>query len=349
MTTATLAAYPTTMLRRSPRREGAAAPHPSPPPSTDAAAAEDTRFVFHPSFEAPQAEEELFGPGGMKVAVSTWSPLECPDAASGPTNSPALTSPEESLLFRRYNYARYRLCGLLSGNSPGDPAAARETALWRKRASQMRVMLVRANLALVYAMARRSYISGVESADLISEGSMALLRSIENFDVSRGAKFSTYACRSILKAFGRMAKRDQRRQKRLPIQFSSDLDFHDAANARQDQQWRESIETLKEILTANGARLSKIERTIVDERFALSSGGKSRTLAEIARMVGLTDERVRQIQIVALEKIRSALERTYLGKPLSVSLEALARGSVNEAAAGKAFTAHTSGIPLPVP
>ena len=36
-----------------------------------------------------------------------------------------------------------------------DPAAARETALWRKRASQMRVMLVRANLALVYAVILR--------------------------------------------------------------------------------------------------------------------------------------------------------------------------------------------------
>ncbi|MCE5280273.1 MAG: sigma-70 family RNA polymerase sigma factor [Planctomycetaceae bacterium] len=325
MSSATLAAYPTTRLRRTPRRQGEPTP-PADPPATQDAEGEDIKYVFHPSFQHPRTESELFGGGALKIAASTWNPVEGPDSDRQPTNSTALTGEQESLLFRRYNYARYRLCTLLSQADGDEPDS--QADLWRQRAADMRVMLVRANLALVYAMARRSYISCIESADLISEGSMALLRSIENFDVSRGAKFSTYACRSILKAFGRMAKRDQRRQKRLPIQFTSDLDYHDAANARQDQQWRESVETLKEILTANGARLSKIERTIVDERFALSSGGKSRTLAEIARMVGLTDERVRQIQIVALEKIRSALERTYLGKPLAPAVEAYWRLAV---------------------
>ncbi|MCE5325527.1 MAG: sigma-70 family RNA polymerase sigma factor [Planctomycetaceae bacterium] len=328
MISATLPAYPTTTLRHLPRRESAAAPAQPPTHDANGAPGEDIKYVFHPSFELDQTEEELFGPGGLHVPVSTWSPMEGTDGENQPTNSTALTSQEESLLFRRYNFARYRLCRLLSGEDRSGNGRARGIELWRQRAATMRAMLVRSNLALVYAMARRSYISCVESADLISEGSMALLRSIENFDISRGAKFSTYACRSILKAFGRMAKRDQRRQKRLPIQFNSDLDFHDAANARQDQQWRESVETLKEILTANGARLSKIERTIVDERFALSGGGKSRTLAEIARMVGLTDERVRQIQIVALEKIRSALERTYLGKPMAPTIEAYWRMAV---------------------
>ena len=64
--------------------------------------------------------------------------------------------------------------------------------------------------------------------------------------------------------------------------------------------------------TRNAANLSEIEQTIITERFALASRGKKRTLAEVGQMVGLTNERVRQIQILALAKIRAVLDGDYL-------------------------------------
>jgi len=69
---------------------------------------------------------------------------------------------------------------------------------------------------------------------------------------------------------------------------------------------------LREILSNNRAHLTDVERTIVVERFAISTRGKGRTLAEVGRWVGLTNERVRQIQNLALDKIRSTLSQEYL-------------------------------------
>ncbi len=74
----------------------------------------------------------------------------------------------------------------------------------------------------------------------------------------------------------------------------------------------DSVDALRDILVRNLAKLTEVERTVVMERFAIGSGGKGRTLAEVGLIVGLTNERVRQIQNLALEKIRTALEEDYL-------------------------------------
>lgn len=177
-----------------------------------------------------------------------------------------------------------------------------------------RANLVKGNLALVYAMARRMHLNGVEFTEMISEGNMALLRSVEKFNVSRGCRFSTYACRSILKSFSRLAKKVNRRHKNIPTQSTSMIDYHEITMDLHQQRWNDSLDTLREIIQKNQAKLSEVEKTIVQERFSLQRGGKGRTLTEIASMVGLTNERVRQLQINALGKIRNTMEK-YLPFP----------------------------------
>ena len=49
-----------------------------------------------------------------------------------------------------------------------------------------------------------------EFAEIVSEGNMALMRAVDKFSVDRGFKFSTYACRAILKAFSRTAMKSSR-------------------------------------------------------------------------------------------------------------------------------------------
>jgi len=69
----------------------------------------------------------------------------------------------------------------------------------------------------------------------------------------------------------------------------------------------ESVQELQAILADNRADLTDLEETIVRERFALDNGEKKRTLAEVGEKVGLTNERVRQVQNVALGKLRTTL------------------------------------------
>ena len=62
---------------------------------------------------------------------------------------------------------------------------------------------------------------------MVSEGNMALLRSVEKFDCARGFKFSTYSCRAILKAFSRVAMRVSRYCGQFPTEFDPAMERSD--------------------------------------------------------------------------------------------------------------------------
>ena len=176
----------------------------------------------------------------------------------------------------------------------------------------IRGKLVRANLALVPAMAKRARLPDVEFGDLISEGNMAVLRSIEKFDVARGFKFSTYACRSILKAFNRLASRHGRYRQRFPVEFDADMQKPDLMANKHQQQWDESVQALRQILWCNLAAMTDLERRIVMFRFGLASENARMTLSDIGKKVGFSNERVRQILNSSLQKLRESLHRRFL-------------------------------------
>jgi RNA polymerase sigma factor (sigma-70 family) len=275
-------------------------------------------YVDHPSFACANTEAALFGEGARPVFVRDWAHFpEVPEDVRLPRGSrTALSAKDEATLFLRYNYARCRLAKLVTAqNRRKSLARARQMVRWYRRAMEARADLVRANMALVLAMAKRTRIPNVEFGELVSEGNMALLRSVEKFDVSRGFKFSTYACRSILKSFNRLASKTGRYRQHFPTEYNPDLERSDYDVHKHEIQREDSIDALTEILDRNRARLTQVEQTIVRERFAIGrhgKGGRGRTLAEVGRIVGLTNERVRQIQNLALEKIRTVLDEEYL-------------------------------------
>ena len=275
----------------------------------------DIRCVKHPSFEDPQTEEKLFGPDAEQVYVPAWC---CPPEV--PENRPAsrirpikLTAQQEVLLFLRYNYARWRLQRIIVAQRRRRCLSrALEMVMWYKRMLRSCGELVRANMALVLAMAKRANIPLVEFSELASEGNMALLRSIEKFDVSRGFKFSTYACRSILKAFNRMATRHGRYRQRFPVEFDADLQKPDLIENRHEQQWEDSVQALRQILSCNLAAMTDLERQIVMFRFGMASENSRMTLSDIGKRVGFSNERVRQILNGSLQKLRDSLHKRFL-------------------------------------
>jgi len=272
-------------------------------------------YVDHPSFESVATEHELFGDQAEQVDVPAWThfPDVSEDLEGFHRPRTVLNQAEESRLFLQYNYARYRLAKLIEAQAQAKSLSrAKAMIAWFQRVMTARAKLVRANMALVLAMAKRTRIPNVEFGELVSEGNMALLRSVEKFDVTRGFKFSTYACRAILKSFNRLATKTGRYRQHFPTEFDPDLERSDYDEKKHDMQLEDSLEALREILSQNRANLSDVERTIVMERFAIANRGKGRTLSEVGKIVGLTNERVRQIQNLALEKIRVALDAEYL-------------------------------------
>jgi RNA polymerase primary sigma factor len=267
-------------------------------------------YVIDPSLMTPVTEARLFGENADDVKLPSWSYFpEVPEEDRPKRSGPAkLSGKDEMVLFLRYNYARCRLATLMAAQSRRrTPMRAREMVLWSKRSEQARANIVRSNMALVLAMAKRTRYANVEFSDLISEGNLALLRAADKFDVARGFKFATYACSAILKSFSRLSTKVARYHRRFPIEYDPEMECGELELHKCQAQQDSCLESLRDVLDCNRARLSDVERTVVNERFALVGESKRKTLAEVGKIVGLTNERVRQIEKVVLAKIREVL------------------------------------------
>ncbi len=144
------------------------------------------------------------------------------ETRSRSTGTVLLTGAEERVLFLQYNYARHRVSRDPEADRQADARPTSTPAKcfrWYRIAERYREQIAETNLALVLAMAKRTRMSEVDFADLVSEGNMALLRSVDKFDCGRGFKFSTYACRAILKAFSRQGMKLSKYRQRFPTDF----------------------------------------------------------------------------------------------------------------------------------
>ncbi|MEE2896319.1 MAG: sigma-70 family RNA polymerase sigma factor [Planctomycetota bacterium] len=285
-------------------------------------------YIDSEVFLRPDAEEHIYGLEEVdRPDVSWYRPLmeDVLPSRGRPEmtkkgKSVLLTAAQERVLFLKYNYARHRMRGIqieLDGRRP-DLETAREILRWHAVADQYREQIAETNLALVLAMAKRVRIMDGEFADLVSEGNMALMRSVDKFDCGRGFKFSTYACRAILKAFSRHGMKSTRHRQRFPTDFDPAYEKSDFVEARRAEQVADSADEVRFIMSNNRAELSKVERTVILHRFGIGDDRKQAplTLEQVGQLIGVTKERVRQIQNKALSKLRTVIEE---GKPLDDS------------------------------
>jgi RNA polymerase primary sigma factor len=272
-------------------------------------------YMDHPLFSKANAERTLFGrkqtlaPGQSRF--KDRSPLEL---VNGGGDGGTLSAAHEILLFQQFNYARLRVARLMQAcvNRPLSEVEVFELLAWTHRAMAAREVIAGVNMPLVLAMAKRTRLMCLDYNELVSEGNFALLRSIDKFDCSRGFKFSTYACRAILKSFSRVAMRAARYRGQFPTEFDPFLEKSDFSERKRDDTASLCVEEIRDILLRNRAELNDMEQTVIRERFALTGGqdgtAKPKTLEQVGELIGVTKERVRQIQNKALRKIRLTLE-----------------------------------------
>ena len=284
---------------------------------------EPTDFVDHPDFSKRSVERKLFGQEARLVNARSTRFVEVADpltdAVTAGERVPMLSYEQEGHLFMRYNYARHQVSEILQQYTGKrlSAVATRHLLAWGYRVLRVRAVVVRLNMPLVLAMVKRTRLSNVDFNEMISEGNMALLRSVEKFDCGRGFKFSTYSCRAILKSFSRVAMRASRYRGKFPAEFDPAMERSDYVEKRRDGEEEDCVDELKSILISNLAQLSDVEQTVISERFALgdptAAGDPApKTLEQVGRIIGVTKERVRQIQNNALKKMRVTLEERFL-------------------------------------
>lgn len=292
--------------------------------------AEEMDLIDNKLFASPDAERVIYdeAPDIRKPDASWYHPvmddLGTPRGKiPKPSDQVILTGAEERVLFLQFNYARWKIREIQRGiwataNRKPSTEEASEMLRWYRLADQLRIQIAETNLALVLAMAKRTRMSEVDFADLVSEGNMALLRAIDKFDCERGFKFSTYACRAILKAFSRQGMKLSKYRQRFPTDFDPKLEKSDYLDTKRAEFVGDAASEVKRIVVENTCDLSDIERTVIEHRFRLTqepTSEKPMTLEQVGQIIGVTKERVRQIQNKALEKIRTELEMAYLASP----------------------------------
>lgn len=210
-------------------------------------------------------------------------------------------------------------------------SAEEEKSLARKLQSGdtfARKKMIEANLRLVVKIAHRYRHRGISLSDLIEEGNLGLIRAVGKFDPERGFRFSTYATWWIRQAIDR-AIMNQARMVRLPIHILKDInsyfrvvkeftsktmDFdHAFIETLPDESAEDPVdqleqERLKDYILSWLKQLPQKYKEVIVRRFGLL-GHEPATLEVVGVEVGITRERVRQIQTEALKRLRRLLEK----------------------------------------
>lgn len=188
--------------------------------------------------------------------------------------------------------------------SRGRQIPTKERHTWAKRWEDIRAYIVEQNLGLVYSMISRVGSRRLDEDDLLSEAMLALTRAVDRFNPWRGYRFSTYACNVITRALMRRGKKESRYRQLFPVQHDA---TYEPSSGLPDLNSELYVERLHRILDDNLGELTGLETTILTHRFPEESRSKL-TFREIGDAIGLSKERVRQIQGVALDKLREVLD-----------------------------------------
>ncbi|MFC1636692.1 sigma-70 family RNA polymerase sigma factor, partial [Planctomycetota bacterium] len=225
-------------------------------------------------------------------------------------DTPVLNRERELELFRRYNYLKFLAGQRRTGIKPATASGTRLSQIegYLAQAEQIQQTLIEANLRMVVGIARKHTASGASLLDLVSEGNIALMRAVEKFDYSRGFRFGTFASWIITKDFARKIPA-QRRQLGKATTTALEKIHHDlkAEEAVDFAAMERAHQSLTQVIEDN---LTKRERYIILNRFGLVGSPirkETKTLKQIGEDLGLTKERIRQLELIALQKLRQSL------------------------------------------
>ncbi len=229
---------------------------------------------------------------------------------------PLLNREQEAHLFRKMNYLKYKASKFREKLDAAKPRSGLMDQIERLhgQAAAVKNQIVRANLRLVVSIAKR-HVGPTESFfELVSDGNMSLMRAAEKFDYARGNKFSTYASWAIMKNFARTIPDEHRYRDRFRTSHAER--FTAAEDDRSDQFEQESAQLLREAQVGQILeRLDSREQTIIVRRFGLRRGEEPLTLKQVGVELGVTKERIRQIEARALSKLRKAVDEEKIDFP----------------------------------
>ncbi|MGY8771703.1 MAG: sigma-70 family RNA polymerase sigma factor [Pirellulales bacterium] len=279
-------------------------------------------FIDNKAFYRSDADEVILG-GCPTQEHSSLSDARLEAATTAPLiknpmfTTDLLSTEEEQHLFRKMNYLK---CKASIKQEELDIDAFEEKLDLEiedllEQALQIRNHIISSNTRLIVSVAKKYKDSRLGFEDLISEGAVVLIKAVEKFDYSRGFRFSTYAylviTNTLIRAMGKNQKEQARFINSPDPSFLNEL-IDSEADAITVETWHELSPLIDRMLS----QLSEREQLIIRKRYAFGRLSKPLTFKKIADELGLSKERIRQIQQLALTRLKKIALRERQGQLL---------------------------------
>lgn len=200
---------------------------------------------------------------------------------------------------KRMHYAAHRMHAART---------AAELARWTSSYHTLRDRVVLGNRKLIYRAVRRRMAQSNRAEDLIGDCHIVLIQAVAAFNPWMGIRFSTYAYTCLVRALSRLNQRfgTDWLARSLPLEALPDGEPRNRLGADPTA----GQIPIEDYLRDDHPLLSDREKLILAHRYTLHADPAEQTLEKVGKALGLSKERVRQVQASALDKLRKALSPT---------------------------------------
>ena len=190
--------------------------------------------------------------------------------------------------------------------------------LTSEMAEQAKKMLIEHNLRLVVYIAKKFDNTGVGVEDLISIGTIGLIKAINTFNPEKKIKLATYASRCIENEILMYLRRNNKTKMEVSIDEPLNVDWDgnelllsDILGTEEDTIYKDiETESEKKLLFKAIARLSSREQTIVQMRFGIGSPtGEEKTQKEVADILGISQSYISRLEKKIMKRLRKELDK----------------------------------------
>lgn len=182
---------------------------------------------------------------------------------------------------------------------------------------EVKNILIERNLRLVVYIARKFENTGIHMEDLISIGTIGLIKSINTFKPSKKIKLATYASRCIENEILMFLRRTNKLKTEVSIDEPLNVDWDgnelllsDILGTEADVTYRNIEEEVdKKLLKQALLKLTDREREIVELRFGFSTQGKEKTQKEVADLLGISQSYISRLEKKIISRLKKEINR----------------------------------------